>query len=299
VVFLVPGTPAPTPYEFCVIGFAEGNSAADAPEGSVDLGATKGTIGGGCDDTTTDDLDYQRKRVKVDGKEYIIQNNNWGSWQSSCQELSFEGNSFTVTKSTGNSPDGQKPASFPSIYVGRNGDTANGTLTTAATDNLPKQISQIQSAQTTFKWSGGSGGDYNVSYDVWFSNDNPPNGGQEYGDAVSGFIMLWLYDPSSRQPVGSDTGDDVTLCNISWSVWAGQRGASEGLPADRPVISYVANSTQQSINCNLKDFMLDAVNGHGGYKLQSNWYLTDVFAGFEMWTGTTGLKVDYFTIDVK
>jgi hypothetical protein len=206
VVFLVPGTPAPTPYEYCVIGFAEGNAASDAPDGSVDLGATKGTIGGGCDDTTSKDLDYQRKRITAGGKQYIIQNNNWGNWANSCQTLDFEGNGFTVTKSTGTSPDGAAPASFPSIYVGRNGDTANGTMTTVATDHLPKTIGSITSAKTTFAWSGSSGGDFNVSYDVWFASDNPPNGGKVYEDAVSGFIMLWLYDPSSRQPVGSDSG---------------------------------------------------------------------------------------------
>ncbi|MBN1605871.1 MAG: hypothetical protein JW940_04530 [Polyangiaceae bacterium] len=298
VVFLVPGTPAPTPYEYCVIGFAEGNAASDAPDGHVDLGATKGTIGGGCSDTT-EDLDYQRKRVTVDGKQYIIQNNNWGSWQSSCQTLEFEGNSFTVTQSTGTSPDGAAPASFPSIYVGRNGDTANGTMTTAATDHLPKTIGSITSAKTTFAWSGSSGGDFNVSYDVWFAADNPPNGGAMYEDAVSGFIMLWLYDPSSRQPVGSDSGQDATLCGKSWSVWAGDRGASAGLPAGRPVISYVANSTLQSIDCDLKEFMQDAsTKSYNGMQLSSSWYLTDVFAGFEMWTGTTGLKASNFTVDV-
>jgi hypothetical protein len=298
VVFLVPGTPAPTPYEFCVIGFAEGNAASDAPEGSVDLGATKGTIGGGCSDTTKD-LDYQRKRITVGGKQYIIQNNNWGDWANSCQTLDFEGNSFTVTQSTGRSPNGADPASFPSIYVGRNGDTANGTMTTAATDHLPKTISAITSAKTTFAWSGSSGGDFNVSYDVWFAADNPPHGGAVYEDAVSGFIMLWLYKPGNRSPVGSDSNQDATLCGKSWSVWAGDRGASAGLPAGRPVISYVANSTLQSVDCDLKEFMTDAsTKSYNGMQLSSSWYLTDVFAGFEMWTGTTGLKASNFTVDV-
>jgi len=41
---------------------------------------------------------------------------------------------------------------------------------------------------------------------------------------------------------------------------------------------------------------LDALTGDGG-AFSSDWVLTDVFAGFEMWTGSdgVGLKADQFT----
>jgi len=67
---------------------------------------------------------------------------------------------------------------------------------------LPKQISAMKSVQTSFKWSGGtSGGNYNAAYDVWFAKSPPTAGG--YNDAVSGFIMVWLYKPGASQPIGS------------------------------------------------------------------------------------------------
>jgi hypothetical protein len=38
-----------------------------------------------------------------------------------------------------------------------------------------------------------------------------------------------------------------------------------------------------------------------GYGIQNSWYLTDVFAGFEIWNGSNahGLKVDKFTAVVQ
>ncbi len=54
----------------------------------------------------------------------------------------------------------------------------------------------MQSVKTEFKWSGGtSGGNYNAAYDVWFAKTQPTPG--SYNDAVSGFIMVWLYKPAS------------------------------------------------------------------------------------------------------
>jgi hypothetical protein len=47
----------------------------------------------------------------------------------------------------------------------------------------------------------------------------------------------------------------------------------------------------------LLDFIKDAAtNG-----IQSSWYLTDVFGGFEIWNGgnTKGLSIDEFTCVVK
>ena len=300
IVFLVPGALTPTPYEFCVLGFTEGNTAADAPDGFIDLGPVSGTIGG----QGADDLNFQRKKVTIDGEQYIIQNNNWGGDNDGYQTLQFEGNSFAVTESTGNSTGNGVPASFPSIYVGQNGDK---TFTTTATDNLPIQISSISSAHTTFAWGPqGKAGDFNAAYDVWFAADNPPNGGAEYGDAVSGFIMVWLYKPDGRMPIGGSpavSGKSIPGVPGTWDVWAGPRNdTTQGLPADRPVISYVASSRMQSIDFDLNAFIQDATNNtYNGHSLQPNWYLTDVFAGFEIWSGSqgVGLTADHFTIDVQ
>jgi len=77
-------------------------------------------------------------RAKVSGtdcKQYIIQNNNWGSPSGSDQTISYNGNSFKVTASSGTGS--SAPASFPSIFQGRNGQVQNGAFSTEGTDNMP------------------------------------------------------------------------------------------------------------------------------------------------------------------
>jgi len=71
----------------------------------------------------------------------------------------YHNNSFTISSATGAGPGGGVPASFPSIYIGANGDTQNGTFSTTSDDNLPKQVSAIQSAQTKFTYTKNGGND--------------------------------------------------------------------------------------------------------------------------------------------
>ncbi len=275
VVFLVPGTVASTtPYSFCVNGFAAGNSVADAPAGGGPINMT-GTIGG----ANNTAANYQRVKIASGGKSYIIQNNNWGN-SGSGQTISYTNNTFKITATTGNGS--SAPASFPSIYIGANGQIASGTFSTSENDNLPIQVSAIKSVQTSFAWSGGSGGkDFNATYDVWFASSKPAAG--SYNDAVSGFVMVWLHKPSNHQPIGSIVRT-ASIAGQTWNVWVGPRGtAAVGTDgANRPVVSYVAQSDVSSLTFDLNLFIKDAAaNG-----IQSGWYLTDVFAGFEIWTGS-------------
>jgi hypothetical protein len=304
VAFLVPGTVAKlAPYDFTIVGFAPGTSKADAPGGTQACGTITGTLGS---TTASMAASYQRAAVTgTDCKTYIIQNNNWGNPTGSTQVINYTGTSFTVQSSSGSGS--SAPASFPSTYVGANGQIANGTYNTWADSGLPKQISAMQSAMTSFTWSGGtSGGDFNATYDVWFASSQPTAG--SYNDAITGFLMVWLYKPGGKQPIGTSVRT-ASIAGHTWNVWVGPRGnTSTGTgPASRPVISYVAqDSPVMSLNFNLKDFINDAVshadtnNGVTG-PFSSSWYLTDVFAGFEIWTGSnaTNLKSTNFSIAVK
>ncbi len=304
VVFLVPGTVAmKAPFDFTIIGFAPGTSKADAPGGAAACGTTAGTLGS---TTASMTASYQRAAVTgTDCKEYIIQNNNWGNPTGSTQVVNYTGSSFTVASSSGSGS--SAPASFPSTYIGANGNIANGTYNTWSDSGLPKQISAMQSAMTTFNWSGGGGGkDFNATYDVWFAKTPPTAGG--YEDGVSGFIMVWLYKPGSRQPIGSKART-ASIAGHTWDVWVGPRNSTatgtDG--ASRPVISYVAQDSPVSmLSFDLKNFIDDAVshadtNNGASPAFSSSWYLTDVFAGFEIWSGgdATGLKSTGFTCVVK
>ncbi len=290
VVFLTPGVDGSnTDFDYCIDGFAAGDSVDDAPDGS-DGGPLTGTIGG----AGSDDLDFQRVKVTADGKSYIIQNNNWGNPSGTNQTLSYEDNSFTITQTTGNGPGNGVPASFPSIYIGANGDTQGGVFSTSSDDNLPMQVSSISSIPTTFSWSGGnSGGNFNATYDVWFADHEPT---EPYDDALHGFVMVWLYKPSGNQPIGS-VQRTANIAGQTWNVWVGPRGG-DGSNSGAPVVSYVAQASPlMSMDFDLMDFISDAQQDG----IQSSWYLTDVFGGFEIWSGgdTNGLLVDEFTAVVQ
>jgi len=306
VVFLVPGTVAQkAPFDFTITGFAPGTSKSDAPGGAAACGTITGSLG-----STTASMAASYQRAKVTGtdcKQYVIQNNNWGSPTGSTQVINYTGTGFTVQSSSGSGS--SAPASFPSTYVGANGNTGGGTYDTWADTGLPKKISAITSANTTFTWAGNTG-DFNATYDVWFAKSSPASG--SYDDGVSGFIMVWLYKPSSRQPIGKVVRT-ATIAGHSWDVWVGPRGnTARGTDTDanRPVVSYVAkDSPLMTLSFDLKAFMNDAVTNGAADKtaggtstaFSSDLYLTDVFAGFEIWSGSaaTGLKSSGFSFALK
>jgi hypothetical protein len=294
IVFLVPGTTAVQQFDFTINGFAAGTSAADAPTGGMVV-LPMGTIGG----AGATDLDFQRVKVRgKDGKDYVIQNNNWGNPSGTNQTISYVGNSFKITSVTGGEAGGGAPASFPSIYVGASGNVASGSYSTHPSDGLPKRNSELASVNTTMAVSGASG-DMNVTYDVWF-NATTPNltsypyvGYPEYKDGVSGFVMVWYYKPGNRQPIGSIMRTYTHSSGKTFDVWVGPRGGG----SNAPVVSYVAKQTMTTWTFDLKAFITDAAQ-HG---IQSTWYLTDVFGGAEIWTGSSSSNFEMtdFSVDVK
>jgi len=288
IVFSVPGELTDVPFDFCVNGFVQGATAADAPDGPAVAGDQKGTVGS----DVNPDGDFARAKVTVDGENYIIQNNNWGNTGGKLI-LSYVNNSFTITDGTGTGA--SAPASFPSIYIGNNGNTQNGVFSTKTTDNLPIQISAITSLPSTFRYSGTTNS-FNAAYDIWFAN-SPPTA--EYKDGINGFIMIWLRDPGATtpQPIG-EVKATVMVANQAWDVWVGPRGDGPAGYNNAPVVSFVnvnkdADDRAQSFkDVNLKEFFTAAEK----YGIPSTMYLTDVFAGFEIWNGGAGgnLKVDEF-----
>ena len=69
----------------------------------------------------------------------------------------------------------------------------------------------------------------------------------------------------------------------------------------KPVVSYVAQQNFNSWTYSLGDFIRDAVMrdcGGGTKCVNSSWYLSTVFAGFEIWRGSVGLEVKDFGVTV-
>ena len=315
VAFLVPGdTSGVRPFDITVVGFAPGTSKSDAPGKAAACGSKTGTVGSTSllsDSTKATDASMQRAAVQgKDCKTYIVNNNNWGSKATTYQELSYTGNSFKIDAANGTATGQGVPASFPSLYVGGNGAIGGGAFNTWSDTGLPKAIGDMTSAQSTFKWSGKSSGDFNVTYDIWFAKTAPTAG--SYNDGVSGLLMVWLYKPGSRQPIGDGSKTrSATIGGIDFDVWRGPRNTQSSGTDDsgRPVISYVAKSTVTSFNGDLKAFFDDAVKngaadmsaGGTSQAFANSWLLTDVFGGFELWSAGdgVGLSADEFTVKLQ
>lgn len=224
---------------------------------------------------------YGAVMVMRDGRSYYVQNNVWGD--TSTQTLSYNGTTFEVTTQTGSNmasgPSAMGPVSYPSTFIGSNYNrTTNGS-------NLPKQVSALRSVKTGWSNNAGSGivGTYNAAYDVWFSTSAA-------GDMMApsgGYLMVWYSKPNGAQPIGSADPTPVTIPGVSgtWDVWLGQNGG-------KPCISYVRTQATDSLEFDLNAFIQHATTRGGA--IQSSWYLTNVFAGFEIWSGGVGLKTTAF-----
>lgn len=226
---------------------------------------------------------YGSQHVTCNSKDYIVQNNVWGSGAS--QTITYgPGTKFKVTAQAGTGQNGA-PASYPSLWIG-----AYDNRSTSGS-GLPKAVSSITAGSIPTSWSwkdNGATGSYNAAYDVWFSTSS---GGDPNATAPSGgYLMVWLYDPPDNQPIGSLLTQNGTA-NIggqNYSVWYGTNTGS-----NKPCVSYVAQSKMSSLNGNLGDFIRDAVQR--GY-VQNSWYLSTVFTGFEIWSGGVGLETTDFSV---
>lgn len=279
----------PIAYDFCVAGIADGNDASAAPPpppGFLD-GDVSGTLIAG----------FERAMVTDGaGGKLIVQNNGWGSQLvPNSQQLTYTNNSFTITRA----PQGgtsNEPLTFPSIYIGESGFVdGKSAIATRPFDNLPIRISEIQSIPTRFAHNANNV-DANATYDVWFAAQ-PPNA--QYDTATGAFLMVWTYTPQGRTPIGNPVGN-ATIEGQTWQIWSGLRGAgaaATGADANAPVISYVKQGAPiPNYAFDLNVFIDEAVrNG----RMNGNLFLTDVFAGFEIWSGGQGLSVTNFEVEVQ
>jgi len=258
------------PYDFCVNDIGPGGSGGGTGGGSTGPCSNSVTGSG----TITDR--YGRSYLKDGSRNaYVVQNNGWGNFQS--QTLTYSGASFTISNAAGTPGSARnEPFSFPSIYIGTNGSAATEG------SNLPRQVSAISSIPTCMAWSGGTG-QFNVTYDVWFSG----SAGGTTADAA--YLMVWYHKPSGYQPVGTSVASAVSIAGQTWAVWYGNNGQS-------PVISYVHNGDLPSYSFDLKTFIDDAAGR--GY-LQSSWYLIAVMGGFEIWEDGSGHRLEGFSAVVN
>jgi hypothetical protein len=303
------GTSAAVPYDFCLVSLAEGDMGAAAGSGAAGMGAAgmgaaagggaAGTPGAGAAGMAAAGSPAAsggamlnggmnggsgmisdrtgNAPVTRDGRNYVVQNNVWGS--SASQTLTYNGPTFEVTSQSGSNGTGGAPVSYPSAFIGSNYNR------TTSGSNLPKQVSALGTVQTGWSHNaaGSIAGTYNASYDVWFSTGAAGDPAAPSG----GYLMVWLVDPANAQPIGGVVQNGASVGGIpgNWDVWL---GTNDG----KPCISYVRTQRTDSMEFDLNAFIKDAVKRPNA--IQSSWYLSNVFAGFEIWSGGVGLKSTAF-----
>jgi cellulose 1,4-beta-cellobiosidase len=235
---------------------------------------------------------YGATQVPVDNnsnKNYEMQANWWGKPYNNQQEqqtgLGFSmtnpGNAITSVTNT--------PMGYPSIYI--------GSYQCRATkgSNLPKQISSLTSVPTIFSTNADSMGlsNYVADYDVWLTQSSSVLGCSASDPGAGGaFLMVWLFKPSDRQPKGSAIANGRIIDGVSgsWTVWADT--------LNPPCVSYVSDTKLSELQFDLNLIIQDAVKQKYG-NISGSQYLSIIFAGFEVWGGGDGLKVNRFCANVK
>lgn len=275
---MVPGSAtAATSSDFCVNELIEANS--DAAPAGMGCTLTEGPGQGG-GNVTGDET----RSVTRAGQNYVVQNNVWNG-SKTAQTLAVSGVSFELTSQGNSQGTNGAPSSYPSVFMG-----SNFGRTTAAS-GLPKQVSALKAVPTGWRWSGSAGGQWNAAYDVWFSK----NAGGDSGSPSAGFLMVWLRDPDGAQPLGSPTGTE-TVAGKSWQVWTCPGACQNGVP----VISYLPanNAAITEMTFDLNHFIKNAQQKYPA-QMQPGWYLTNVFAGFEIWSGGQRIKTQDFCAVVQ
>ncbi len=210
--------------------------------------------------------------IWMNGNTYYAQNNVWGSSLGQC--ISINGTVLSVTSANFNNSTSGSPASYPSFVYG----CAYGNCTSGS--GLPKQVSAIGSAPSAFSVTS-AGGAWDLAYDIWLDPTARTNG-QNTGEE----IMIWL-DSSGAQPAGSQVAT-TSIGGQTWEVWFTRMSQWN-------YVAYRAHGLR-SVNIDLKGFINDSVQR--GYA-QNSWYLTSIQAGFEIWQGGTGLKINSFSAKVN
>jgi hypothetical protein len=285
VIVQVPSATTNVPFDFCINSIAESDAMGMTGTG-CDLNAP--VNGSALSGTLAGSNRIQRTGTNTGSPEIRIQNNVFGS--GGQYDVSYDGPSFTITNFSGSAPTSGAPMGYPSLFIGSaggDGQASNGS-------NLAKQVGALTDIPTAWRWSG-TGTEFNVAYDVWFS----PTAG-DGGPGSRSFLMVWFHKTGNVFAEGEGeqhSGGQATINGKSFSTYVSQQ--FEG----RPIISYVATTAISEWSFDLNDFITDAKTrtstAQATAVISDSLYLTNVFAGFEVWSGISNLKTDKFCIEVK
>jgi len=231
------------------------------------VGSTTGAPGFGSPMTMGSGMStdkYGGGDVTRDGVGYRFITNWWGQgWKTA--NVSYSGTGFTIASAEGTSmPDGT-PIGYPTTYCGLYSERMAG-----GNCGLPAAFSTIDKLWTGWRWSSADKGQYNASWDIWLGT----------ASAFQSYLMVWLRDPTGRQPAGDSKIENVTV--------AGEPGTwviHYGTVNSRPIVNYVRAEGQDAceLELNVMDFINDA-KSRSVLTLPGD-TVRAIAVGFELWTG--------------
>ncbi len=235
--------------------------------GAVEIGAVT-AIPAAADTTLCD----QYGSTAIQSGAYIVQNNRWGTSATQCIGVSSTG--FRIVQEDGVAATNGSPTGYPSVYRGCHYGNCTAGFSPVAANSA-----KFAGIGTSVSMRYPAGGNWDASYDIWFDPTARTN-----GQNTGAEIMVWLNHSGLPQPIGSRVGT-VSLAGGTWDVWEGNIGWN--------VVSYVRTAGTGSMSFPVSTFYKDAIGR--GYASNS-WYLTSIQAGFEPWSGGTGLAVTNFAV---
>ena len=215
------------------------------------------------------------------GTRFQIRNAFWRGQRAQCLRNSRGLANFTITQRAGYDPAGHVVA-FPNIM--------RGCIWNICSPNarIPVRVSSIHHPVTTWHTRQGVPGTYNAAYDIWFGKTRMTR-----GQANGAELMIWL--------------------NLHGGCCALQPGAPRVWIAGRPFRLSHWRTFHNGVSWNyiqfrmihhtwhvdhlaLKPFIRRAI--HLGL-IRRWWWMENIEAGFELWSGGQGLKTTQFGVRMR
>lgn len=212
------------------------------------------------------------------GGRYIVRNDNFAG-RPECLSTSMLEPRFRVTTSAANSH-GSESDAFPDVFYG----CTWGLCTDRSV--LPAQVKQVQAARTSWSVKARAGGRWSAAYDIWFGRHRSGYRAQ----ATGAELMIWLTTHDFPPPPGRK----ITVDHRRWYIyhWTGKLNGKQW--------NYVQVRAVHPVS-HVQGLRLLPLIRHvvGMGLIKPDWWLLNVEAGFEIWSGGAGLASRSFSVHVR
>jgi hypothetical protein len=215
--------------------------------------------------------------VRVHGQDrtYLVNNNNFMGL-AECLSGSAHAPAFRVARS-GATSTGPDSDAFPDIYTG----CSWGRCSPGA--KLPARVSDLGNPVTTWDTTENAGGLWAASYDMWF-DPRPIRTGQAGAE-----MMIWL----NVRGLYNAAGEGWPVVRIDGALWYVLTWITGNGHQQWRYVQFRKYTPRWNVTgLSLKPFYQYMENQ--GW-ITPSWYALNVEAGFEIWSGGTGLTTTAFS----